>query len=330
MMPYAESGKSFEFFSNVSLLTFDVILRCAFSFENDVQLRGWVQFCSLQQSTWTYGNQCAWRGHQRTCAVWANCHTTKEDEVPSMLHCDLTPGRISDQCLKTKHNDGLGSTWDILEARAQWAQWWPSSTAGCPTHRLLYCMKTTRRNNWLICWPVSVNICSAYHGSKSLSCEWVSCVCVCFSTVRTILTFKLFLLSVICGSDEYCKWRLFVTILAVDCALAPGFVWVGNTLFDSRPCLNYYKNFQFKTLGGRVTALKRWLIKFQIGYVARFLCSRKFEWNKNCSRHSQSCFRDVKFPSCPCAVAACHDFRTAFDSTCASRALLLRHTAAAI
>lgn len=39
-MPYAESGKSFEVFSNVSLLTFDIILRCALSYENDVQLKG--------------------------------------------------------------------------------------------------------------------------------------------------------------------------------------------------------------------------------------------------------------------------------------------------
>ena len=36
-MPYASSGESFEFFGNVSLLTFDIILRCAFSYENDVQ-----------------------------------------------------------------------------------------------------------------------------------------------------------------------------------------------------------------------------------------------------------------------------------------------------
>ena len=39
---YAESGKNFEFFSNVSLCTFDIILRCAMSYQDDVQIKGYV------------------------------------------------------------------------------------------------------------------------------------------------------------------------------------------------------------------------------------------------------------------------------------------------
>jgi len=42
MVPYSTSGISFELFGNVSLLTFDIILRCAFSYENDVQTKGLV------------------------------------------------------------------------------------------------------------------------------------------------------------------------------------------------------------------------------------------------------------------------------------------------
>ena len=42
MSTYADSGQSFEFFTNISLYTFDVLLRCAMSYENDVQLKGYV------------------------------------------------------------------------------------------------------------------------------------------------------------------------------------------------------------------------------------------------------------------------------------------------
>lgn len=37
---FAESGEYFEVFTQVSLLTLDIILRCAFSYENDCQTRG--------------------------------------------------------------------------------------------------------------------------------------------------------------------------------------------------------------------------------------------------------------------------------------------------
>ena len=36
----AAKGEYFEVFSQISLLTLDIILRCAFSYENDCQTRG--------------------------------------------------------------------------------------------------------------------------------------------------------------------------------------------------------------------------------------------------------------------------------------------------
>ena len=42
MAKAADNNESFEFYSNISLCTFDVILRCAMSYESDVQLKGYV------------------------------------------------------------------------------------------------------------------------------------------------------------------------------------------------------------------------------------------------------------------------------------------------
>ena len=60
MTTYATSGKRFEICSNICLLTFDIILRCACSYENDVQTRGYVMWrcmrvcgCVLRESQLT-------------------------------------------------------------------------------------------------------------------------------------------------------------------------------------------------------------------------------------------------------------------------------------
>lgn len=37
---FAQNGESIEMFSNISHLTFDIILRCVFSYESDVQRKG--------------------------------------------------------------------------------------------------------------------------------------------------------------------------------------------------------------------------------------------------------------------------------------------------
>ena len=42
MSKYAQAEESMEIFSNISLCTLDVILRCAFSYENDCQEKGYV------------------------------------------------------------------------------------------------------------------------------------------------------------------------------------------------------------------------------------------------------------------------------------------------
>lgn len=49
-------GRNCEIFNNISLLTFDIILRCAFSYENDVQLKGekhpYIQAIALLGQLW--------------------------------------------------------------------------------------------------------------------------------------------------------------------------------------------------------------------------------------------------------------------------------------
>ncbi|XP_033724689.1 cytochrome P450 4A25-like [Pecten maximus] len=40
MAAHVEKGQSFELFSNISMCTLDVILRCAFSYDNDCQIKG--------------------------------------------------------------------------------------------------------------------------------------------------------------------------------------------------------------------------------------------------------------------------------------------------
>ncbi|KAK3594417.1 hypothetical protein CHS0354_037442 [Potamilus streckersoni] len=56
--PVAMSGKSFEVFQVVSLCTFDVILRCAFSYSTDCQRKGdthpYVQAVKDLSDTWSY------------------------------------------------------------------------------------------------------------------------------------------------------------------------------------------------------------------------------------------------------------------------------------
>ena len=39
---YCDRGESFEVVNNISLLTLDIILRCAFSYDNDCQIKGSV------------------------------------------------------------------------------------------------------------------------------------------------------------------------------------------------------------------------------------------------------------------------------------------------
>ena len=41
---HAETGESFEVFQNVLLCTLEVILRCAFSYEQDVQAAGYLLY----------------------------------------------------------------------------------------------------------------------------------------------------------------------------------------------------------------------------------------------------------------------------------------------
>jgi len=45
-----KSAESFELFSNVSLCTLDVILRCAFSYKTDCQQKGLVHFIVLKST----------------------------------------------------------------------------------------------------------------------------------------------------------------------------------------------------------------------------------------------------------------------------------------
>ena len=39
---FAEKDEYFEVFTHISLCTFDIILRCAFSYENDCQIKGYT------------------------------------------------------------------------------------------------------------------------------------------------------------------------------------------------------------------------------------------------------------------------------------------------
>ena len=41
---YCASGDSMEFYYNMSLCTLDILFRCAFSFDEDIQTRGWVNY----------------------------------------------------------------------------------------------------------------------------------------------------------------------------------------------------------------------------------------------------------------------------------------------
>ena len=40
---FSTSGKSFEVFQNICLCTLDIIMKCAFSYDEDIQQAGWVR-----------------------------------------------------------------------------------------------------------------------------------------------------------------------------------------------------------------------------------------------------------------------------------------------
>lgn len=95
---YATSGKRCEMFSNISLLAFDVILRCVFSYENDVQTRGdshpYVQAVHELERLW----------FQRARKPWFHfdfIYKFSKDYQQFKKHCDFVHS-ISDDVIRER------------------------------------------------------------------------------------------------------------------------------------------------------------------------------------------------------------------------------------
>ncbi|XP_071147890.1 cytochrome P450 4F4-like [Mytilus edulis] len=96
----AESGASFEAFENVSLCTLDIILRCAFSYENDCQTRGeshpYVKAVNELAQLWLERARSPWLHFDSVYYLTTNGRTFKK-------HCDYVH-KVTEDIIDSRKN----------------------------------------------------------------------------------------------------------------------------------------------------------------------------------------------------------------------------------